>query len=359
MYQSGSRTERDWWEDAQRQEEKRRREEKAQRAQEHLTAQRRKAAEMSAVLDRRVRILDGLLTDSLSASPLTFRQLKITVQLPRFEPGHLGTARPEPEWSQFAPARPGGMSRLVGGKAKYERDMRQAERSFAASRSFHRHQEEERQQALAAARARYERDVASAQAKFAQHNSEIDARQAALASGDPGIVEWFVGRLLDSSWYPEGFPRQHHVRYRPEERDLTVDFELPSPEVIPEQREYRYTEERDAIESLPRPGSEIRRRYARLISCIALRTLHEIFTASPADVVTAVLFNGRVSGSDMATGRPARPHLISVSAGRSAFAEVELARVDATACLKKHLNGRVSPEPFDMEGVEPITGSRP
>ena len=38
---------------------------------------------------------------------------------------------------------------------------------------------------------------------------------------------------------------------------------------------------------------------------------------------------------------------------------VELARVDATACLKKHLKGRVSPEPLDMEGVEPITGFRP
>jgi len=358
MYESGGRTERDWWQDAQRQEE-RRQEEKARRAEEHLTVQRRKAAEMNAALDRQVRILDGLLTDSLSASPLTFRQLKITVQLPRFEPGQQGTASPEPEWSQFAPVRPSGMSRLVGGKARYERDMRQAERSFAASRTFHRHQEEKRQQALAAARARYECQVANAQAKFTPHNIDIDARRAALASGDPGTVEWFVGRLLDSSWYPSGFPRQHHVRYRPEKRDLTVEFELPPPEVIPEEREYRYAEERDEIESLPRSGSEIRQRYARLISCVALRTLHEVFTATPADVVTAVFFNGWVSGSDMATGRPARPHLISVRADRLAFMEVEPARVDATACLKKHLNGRVSPKPFDMEGVEPITGFRP
>jgi restriction system protein len=358
MYQSGSRTEWDWWQDAQRQEE-RRQEEKARRAEEHLTVQRRKAAEMTAALDRQVRILDGLLTDSLSAPPLTFRQLKITVQLPRFEPGQLGTASPEPEWSQFAPVRPSSMSRLVGGKARYEREMRQAERSFAASRTFHRCQEEKRRQALAAARARYECEIANAQAKFTPHNIDIDARQAALASGDPGTVEWFVGRLLDSSWYPSSFPRQHHVRYRPEKRDLTVEFELPPPEVIPEEREYRYREERDEIESLPRSGSEIRQRYARLISRVALRTLHEVFTATPADAVTAVLFNGRVSGSDMATGRPARPHLISVRADRLAFMEVELARVDATACLKKHLNGRVSPGPFDMEGVEPVTGFRP
>lgn len=359
MYQGGSRPERDWWQDAQRQEEERRREEKARRAEEHLTVQRRKAADMTAEVDRQIRILDGLLTDSLSASPLTFRQLKITVQLPRFEPGQLGIASPEPEFSQFAPRRPSGMSRLVGGKARYEHEMRQAERSFAASRTFRRHEEENRRQALAAARARYERDVTEAQARFTPHNIDIDARQAALASGDPGTVEWFVGLLLDSSWYPSAFPRQHHVRYRPEKRDLTVEFELPPPEVIPGEREHRYAEERDEIESLLRPGSEIRQRYARLISCVALRTLNEVFTATPADVITAVLFNGRVNGSDKATGRPARPHLISVRAERLAFMEVELARVDATACLKKHLLGRVSPEPLDMEGVEPITRFRP
>jgi hypothetical protein len=36
MYQGGSRPERDWWQDAQRQEEERRQEAKARRAEEHL-----------------------------------------------------------------------------------------------------------------------------------------------------------------------------------------------------------------------------------------------------------------------------------------------------------------------------------
>jgi hypothetical protein len=30
----------------------------------------------------------------------------------------------------------------------------------------------------------------------------------------------------------------------------------------------------------------------RLIACVALRTLHEIFTATPSEVVEAVVFNG-------------------------------------------------------------------
>uniref|UniRef100_UPI00366DD3B8 restriction endonuclease n=1 Tax=Plantactinospora solaniradicis TaxID=1723736 RepID=UPI00366DD3B8 len=81
--------------------------------------------------------------------------------------------------------------------------------------------------------------------------------------------------------------------------------------------------------------------------------MHEIFAATPADVVEAVVFNGRVSTTDRATGKKARPHLISVEAERPAFADLVLAEVDPAACLK-YLNALVSPNPFDMEAVEPF-----
>lgn len=47
-------------------------------------------------------------------------------------------------------------------------------------------------------------------------------------------------------------------------------------------RGYRYVKARDAIDPLPRPQNETRQRYKRLIACVALRTLHEIFTATPS-----------------------------------------------------------------------------
>jgi restriction system protein len=295
-----------------------------------------------------------LLTDSLSLPPLTFRQLKVFIQLPRFDPGPLGTARPEPDWSYFAPIEPRGLNRLFGAAARYKREMTQAQGSFEAAKFQHRLQEDQRQRALAAARAEYEREVADAQAEVAPRNADIEARQAALELGDPEAVEWFVGRVLDSSWYPEGFPRRHQVAYRPENRDLVVEFELPPQKVLPRERGYRYVKARDVVEPLPRPESEIKQRYAHVIACIALRTLNEVFTATPAEVVTAILFNGRVSGIDRATGRPAHPHLLSVLAERSAFMDLVLAEVEPTACLKRHLNAMVSPNPFDMEPIEPF-----
>jgi restriction system protein len=65
-----------------------------------------------------------------------------------------------------------------------------------------------------------------------------------------------------------------------------------------------------------------------------LRTLHEIFAATPADVVEAIVFNGRVRPIDRATGKPDRPHLLSVSAERSVFEDLVLASVEPAACLK-------------------------
>jgi restriction system protein len=90
---------------------------------------------------------------------------------------------------------------------------------------------------------------------------------------------------------------------------------------------------RDVVEPVPRPDHEIRSRYERLISCIALRTLHEIFSATAAEVVEAVSFTGYVSTTDRSTGKAVRPRLLSVSAGRSAFEGLVLAEVDPVACL--------------------------
>ena len=266
----------------------------------------------------------------------------------------MGTGAPELEWADYAPIEPKGLGRLFGGAARHDREMTAAQGRFEAAQLQHRQDEDQRQRALASARTEHEREVADARAKAAAHNADVEARQAAFALGEPEAVEWFVGRVLDGSRYPQGFPCRHQVAYRPENRDLVVEFELPPREVIPKERGYRYVKTRDVIEPLPRPEAEIKQRYAQLIACMALRTLNEIFRATSADVVTAILFNGRVSTIDRTTGKPDRPHLLSVSAERAKFLDLELAEVDPAACVKKRLNALVSLNPFDMEAIEPF-----
>jgi restriction system protein len=83
-------------------------------------------------------------------------------------------------------------------------------------------------------------------------------------------------------------PTPLQVAYRPENRDVIVELELPTQEMVPTVREYRYVKTRDAINPVARPTAEIRQRYARLVASITLRTLHEIFRATPAAVIEAV-----------------------------------------------------------------------
>jgi len=197
----------------------------------------------------------------------------------------------------------------------------------------HREHESQREQALAVAKAKYHGKVTEERARAAARNAYIARRQSAFAAGDAESVAWYARCVLKASRYPDGFPRGYQVAYDPPSQTVAVEFELPPQSVVPSDRTYRYVKARDVIESAPRPDHEIRQRYERLISCIALRTLHEIFSATAPEVVRAVSFTGYLETTDRATGKPVRPHLLSVSVGRPVFEDLVLTAVEPAACL--------------------------
>jgi restriction system protein len=250
--------------------------------------------------------LDDILTSALRREPYSFDRLMVTAAPPPFEPGALGVAAVAPIWDDYAPVRPGGLGRVV---RRYGSQLAAARKRFAEAEAEHQRQEAERQRTLAMAKAKYDRAVTEHRAKLVKRNALVAQRRKEFEAGNPAAVEWYVGRLLAASPYPEEFPRGHQVAYA--NRRVTVEFELPSAE-------------------------------AELAARIALRTVHEIFGATPAVLVDAVVFHGRVNAAHPATGRPARAHTLSVEAERDAFAELNLATVDPVACVS-HLSG--SPDP--------------
>lgn len=332
----------------------RRRKEKEQertRQLEHDESRQQAAEESTAAVEERLRTLDEVLTSVLTLPPLSFDRLLVTPKAPGFDPGPLGVAVPAPHWGDFAPARPGGLGRflarlspILGRTARYDRLMAEARSRFAAAEAGQQRAEAERRRALAVAKARYDRKVTEERARAVARNAYVARRRSAFAAGDQESVEWFVRCVLSTSRYPDGFPREHEVAYRPQDRTVAVESELPPQDVVPTVRAYRYVKAQDVVEPLPRPDSDIRQRYRRLISCVALRILHEIFSATPPEVVAAVAVTGRVSAVDRATGRAIRPHLLSVSADRAAFDGLVLAAVDPVACLAS-LNGVLAEAP--------------
>jgi restriction system protein len=305
------------------------------RQEELLESKQRDAEEQTAAVQEQIKGLEEVLTSVLPLPPMSFDRLMATPRTPPFDPGPLGVAVPGPDWSDFAPAKPAGLLRFLGRTGRFKRQTTQAQGRFEAATAEHHEHESQRQLALAVARAKYHKKVTEARAQAAARNAYVASRQSAFIAGETESVAWFARCVLRASRYPDGFPREYQVAYDRPARNVTVEFELPARHVVPPVRSYRYVKARDVIEPVPRPEDEISQRYERLISGIALRTLHEIFSATAPEVVRAVSFTGYVSTTDQATGKPVRPHLLAVSAERPAFEDLVLAEVEPAACLAR------------------------
>jgi restriction system protein len=303
------------------------------RQQDHLASRQREAEEQTAAVEERMKALGEVLASILPLRPLTFERLLATPRVPEFDPGPLGSALPAPDWDDFAPVAAAGLGRFLGAGARQARLATEARARFEAAQAEHQHQEAERRRALAVAKAKYDRKVTEERAKAAARNAYVTSRESAFAAGDPQAVQWFVGCVLRVSPYPDGFPREYQVSYDPGHRDVMVDLELPPRSVVPAVRAYRYVKTRDAVEPVPRQESEITQAHERLVACVALRALREIFGAIPAELAQAVALTGWVGSVDRATGAPLRPRLLALRAERPVFDALILDAVDPVACL--------------------------
>jgi restriction system protein len=178
--------------------------------------------------------------------------------------------------------------------------------SWPETRSGKTAAEAERRRRLAESRAAYDQAASAAVRAAQDHNAGVDAFERDFLERDPEAVAEFCTLVLDSSVYPEGFARRTRALYRPDPREVAVEYELPPQSVIPEERDYKYIATRDEIDTLTRPEKEIKDRYARLIAQVAIRTIHEVLISVPPEVASVVTFYGHVSTTDMATEQPIR-----------------------------------------------------
>ncbi|GAA0365888.1 restriction endonuclease [Actinoallomurus spadix] len=318
----------------------------------YIEERKAEAADMAADLRDRVEELDSVLVTGVWRRPDTsFASLKHTFQPPPFDPGGLDRPIPAPQW--VPPRPPGAMGNLFGGRARYEREEATARQAYERERAQHAAAEADRLRLLEERRGAYDQWLATESEAVRRHNAEIDDFERQVRAGDSDAVARFFTLVLDSSPYPEGFPHRTRAIYRPEPRELVVEYELPPQSVIPAERDYKYVQTRDEIDKIARSVKEIKDRYARLIAQVALRTLHEVFAGDPVGIIEVASFNGHVSTTDPATGQPVRPCLLSVSAEKGLFSTFVLADVDPVACLKK-LNALISQHPYDLEAVRPV-----
>lgn len=348
--------------------------EAAQRAQQRAREQQRKvdereraagearqrdedAAARTRAVERRITELERLLRSSLARDPrVSLDSLRRRVAVPPLDLGELAIPVPAPEWGEFEPEPVRGLRRMFGGQQRYETAVDAARQEFQRAQEDHRLREDQRSKQVADARRAYQRRVAEAEREVAAHNAHIDEVAAGLSENDRFAVSEYIQAVLDLSPYPAGFPAERSAGYVPESSLLAVEWYLPPVDVVPEQKAFRHIKTRKAIEPVARPPAEIRLIYQSVIAQIALRTLREVFGSSPDEMISTVVFNGRVHAIDPVTGQKIRPHLITLRATREQFSKLVLdePKLKPVECVRRHFFADVSPHPDELIPVEPV-----
>jgi len=352
------------WAAAQRaaeQEAKRAEQQRKARERERLAkeaaARDKEAATETAAVERQVAKLQGLLQSSLARDPrVSLASLRRRVKVPPLELGQLAVAIPPPQWADFEPEPPRMFQRMFGGQQRYEAAYEQARRAFGQAQADHRRRETERHRQVTEARRAHDQQVADAQREVDANNAHIDEMEAGLRENDRHAVSEYVQAVLDRSSYPARFPAQRTAGYVPESSLLAVEWYLPPVDVVPQYKAFRHVKTRKAIEPAPRPIAEVRQIYQSVIAQVALRTLREILDSTPEEMITTVVFNGRVHDIDPLTGQKIQPHLITLRATRQQFTVLLLdqPKFNPVECVRRYFFADISPHPDELIPVEPV-----
>lgn len=304
-------------------------------------------------LDDLVAELGSILHSTLDVDDhLDFESLKTDVPAIPFDPGPLGHAEPPPRPPVVQPL--SALTKLLPG-AKDKQVLREtaASQEHQHAIALHQQREAQRLQALEAARLAHEADVAQQVAEIEERNAEIDEFREQFESGDRDRVTEYFQLVLMASVYPDGFPQKMKLSYSPESRQLAIEYDLPTLDVIPAVAKHKYVKTKDEITSTARPATQRRDLYTSIVAQITLRTIHEVFEADRTNKIDTVVFNGHVATVDPGTGMDIHPCLVTVRTTKDLFGGLDLSRVEPIACLKT-LSASVSKNPSELVPVRPV-----
>jgi restriction system protein len=319
----------------------------------YIESRAHEVAAMNAELEEMIQELQSLLSVSVGVGDLVdFSSLKRPAA--RLPWNHAGLERPEapPQLEAFMPPPLTGMSKLFG-KAKHEQAVDSGQARFEQAVSEYRAREAHRVNRLNQARVEWQTTAAQLEAEAQKQHADVDTFEAAYRRGDLDAVVSYCHLVLESSSYPSGFPQQFKFAYVADSRQAVVEYELPSVDIVPNIKAYRYIKQSDSIAESARPLAQIKSLYASVVAQVAIRTLHELLASDKASHIDTVVFNGHVDTTDPGSGQRIHPCLVTVRATRGTFEQLDLAHVEPLACLK-HLSAGVSKSPAELLPVRPV-----
>ena len=348
----------------------------------HLESRQAEVEALNSDLEVQLSEIDGLLSATLAVDDFVdLVTLRKQAEHPPFTSEHEKPlsppdpiqAPPEPVFE--APVEPKGLSGMFGGKKKFQEELTRAQTGFTAAheawqteagqvpmRQFE--QMEDHRKADEVRRARLDAHVATYREESDQRQRTVDADNAELnrliqdlAAGKSTAVEEYIGIVFGNSVYPDGFPGIQNYNYDVATRELVVSLQLPSPEQIPNVKQYKYVKAKDEIAETPQTQKEQRDRYSDLVNNITLRTLHEVWESDRAGHIGTISLTGYVEHVDPATGKETQTPLVALAAERDRFLDIDLSRVTPSETLR-HLNANLSKNPHGLVGIDLGQGVR-
>ena len=178
---------------------------------------------------------------------------------------------------------------------------------------------------------------------------------AAFAQGDAEVYADCVADILSGLTFLSRSRTPPKVAYSPDSRRLTLVIDLPRKERVPVERGFRYVAARREIVAEPRKPVEIQQIYQAAIARFTLCVTDYAAAVTSPHLVETIAVNGHVRTKDPATGQPGNPCLVTFLAEREEFDRILLdePRLDPVRCLHS-LKALVSQNPFDLEPVTPM-----
>lgn len=321
----------------------------------HVARREAEAQDETEALQQHLETLRNVLRTGLSRDPkVRFSKLKMTAELPRFEPQGYDSAAPAPQLEDYLPAPLPFLARIVPFLTqRYEERVNAANEDFSEAMARHEEAERRRVAALAQLQAAHLTACENAKRNAAEKNAEVDAFAAAYEAHERDAVIDYFSLVLGGDAMPDGIPSELRITYVAESRQLVVERQLPTAQAVPPQSGYRYVKKSDQLEPMKRRPAEVRSSYGDLIAQIALRTLWTISQADVAGAVSVIVLNGYVDTIDPATGNRVKPMLISVSATKEDLSAIAFDRVEPVACLR-NLKALVSRNAHELEPIRPL-----
>jgi restriction system protein len=325
----------------------------------HIETQTAEAEWLTKQIASRVAALEGLLASGLKRDPtVDLDSLRGSYAPKAFDDGKWRSIETPPAIGSFMPPKPLilvlGFGWLLPGVLRtYERKVKEAASTFKKEFAAFEERESHRQASLERGRQEYEAQREKDKSDVAKHNQAIEQLKGALAKGDISSAPAYFELVIGAIPLPDGFPNEVQVAALPDSRQLVIEYEFPSIDVVPEIATYKYNRQRDEIIPAPRTEKQRKELHAKTLAQLTLLILSSVYRARHPSLVDCVTINGMLEAIDPATGRNKRGCVISVRATQDAIASLNLNQVDPFACLKT-LSASVSRGSNELMPVKPI-----